>query len=45
MKSSENQVILITGASCGIAKACAEYLADRGYKVYGTTRKDSYNRH
>lgn len=35
------KVILITGASSGIGKACAEYLAQKGYKVYGTSRKPS----
>ena len=35
------KVILITGASSGIGKACANYLAQKGYKVYGTSRKPS----
>jgi len=34
-----NKVILITGASSGIGKSCAEYLSKKGYKVYGTSRK------
>jgi short-subunit dehydrogenase len=35
------KVILITGASSGIGKACAVYLAQKGYKVYGSSRKPS----
>ena len=33
------KVILITGASSGFGKVCAEYLSKQGYKAYGTTRK------
>ncbi len=32
-------VVLVTGASSGIGKACAELLFARGYRVYGTSRQ------
>lgn len=34
-----SKVILITGASSGIGKACAQQLVKEGYIVYGTSRK------
>jgi NAD(P)-dependent dehydrogenase (short-subunit alcohol dehydrogenase family) len=34
-----SKVILITGVSSGLGKHTAEYLAQQGYKVYGTTRR------
>ncbi|MDR1680239.1 MAG: SDR family oxidoreductase [Prevotellaceae bacterium] len=37
--NSKAPVVLITGASSGIGKACAEYLAAKGFIVYGASRK------
>ncbi|MCS7282086.1 MAG: SDR family oxidoreductase [Anaerolineae bacterium] len=37
------KVVLITGASSGIGKACAEYLAQKGYRVFGTSRSAPRN--
>lgn len=34
-----SKVILITGGSSGIGKAIGEFLHDKGYTVYGTSRK------
>ena len=35
---SEQKVVLVTGASSGIGSATAEYLVNRGYRVFGTAR-------
>ncbi len=40
MKTDTNRVVLITGASSGFGQASAEHLSRRGYRVYGTSRKE-----
>ena len=35
-----NQSILITGANSGIGRACTEYLALKGFKIYAGARKE-----
>ncbi len=36
---SNDRVVVITGASSGIGKCCAEYLVQKKFRVYGTSRK------
>lgn len=37
--TTSGPVVLITGASSGLGRSCAEYLHGRGYRVYGTSRR------
>ena len=39
MEKENRRVVLVTGASSGIGLACAAYLAGRGFRVYGTSRR------
>jgi len=39
MSKYYGNVVLVTGASSGIGKAIAQRLSQKGYKVYGTSRK------
>ncbi|MBX7052647.1 MAG: SDR family oxidoreductase [Flavobacteriales bacterium] len=40
MKSQRAKVILVTGASSGIGRSVGVELANRGYRVYGTSRRN-----
>lgn len=37
--SNDSRVILITGGSSGFGAVCVNYLASRGHRVYGTSRR------
>ena len=41
MVRENKRVVLVTGASSGIGQACAAYLAERGFRVYGTSRRSA----
>ncbi len=37
-----SKVVLITGASAGFGRACAQHLGRQGYRVYGTSRRAEF---
>ncbi|XMB66361.1 SDR family oxidoreductase [Mycoplasmatota bacterium zrk1] len=43
MKFRYGKVALVVGASSGVGKECANYLLESGYKVYGTSRKATFD--
>ena len=40
MNENRSRVVLITGASSGIGQACANYLTEKDFQVYGTSRQE-----
>jgi NAD(P)-dependent dehydrogenase (short-subunit alcohol dehydrogenase family) len=44
LRRSDPEVVLITGASSGFGKSIGRYLAGKGYRVFGTSRRASYDR-
>src|SRR5690606_41257496 len=36
---TSSKIVLITGGSSGIGKSIGEFLSEKNYKVYGTSRK------
>lgn len=41
MTAEEPRTVVVTGASTGIGAACAEYLGEKGFRVFATVRKQS----
>ena len=41
MASEETRSIVVTGASTGIGAACAQYLDEKGFRVFATVRKQA----
>jgi NAD(P)-dependent dehydrogenase (short-subunit alcohol dehydrogenase family) len=41
MSVGETRSVVVTGASTGIGAACAEYLDERGFRVFATVRKQA----
>jgi len=40
--SNDSRVILITGGSSGFGAVSVNYLASRGHRVYGTSRRAAF---
>jgi len=41
MAAEETRTVVVTGASTGIGAACAQYLDEKGFRVFATVRKQS----
>lgn len=39
--NASGRVVLITGASSGLGEACARHLAEHGFRVFGTSRRQA----